>query len=91
MMMSGQIVVEDDSVSVKSPRAAWVEAKKAMVQKMAEARALIPQVAATVQPPTVNPDGTTTYHVLAGYDSGQIMLMRFFPERLNVRPGDTVI
>jgi plastocyanin len=44
-----------------------------------------------VIPPTHNTDGTTTYHVVVGYSSGVVDVMRFFPSQLNVHPGDTIV
>jgi plastocyanin len=41
-------------------------------------------------PAVTNPDGSKTYTVMIGYSQGQIDFMSFFPQKLNVRPGDTV-
>jgi plastocyanin len=38
-----------------------------------------------------NADGTVTHHVMIGYSSGQIDMMKFFPDKLKVNVGDTVI
>jgi plastocyanin len=43
-----------------------------------------------IMPATQNPDGTMTHYVSLGFSQGQIDLMRFFPGKLLVRPGDTV-
>ena len=43
-----------------------------------------------IKPATSNGDGTWTHYVQLGYSRGQIMLMRFFPSRVRVHPGDTV-
>ena len=45
---------------------------------------------AAVPAPQHNPDGTTNYTVLIGWEKGQYDLMDFFPSKLPVHPGDTV-
>ena len=37
------------------------------------------------------PTAPMTHYVALGYSKGQIDLMRFFPSKLRVRPGDTVV
>jgi len=44
-----------------------------------------------IKPATTNPDGTMTHYVWMGYSKGQIDLMQFFPGKLRVHPGDTVL
>ena len=58
---------------------------------MAKAAAVIREAKRQIKPATKNPDGTLTHYVALGYGKGQIDLMRFFPSKLLVRPGDTVV
>lgn len=89
-MMSGTVVVDPDSAAIPSPSQVSLRAGIQIAQQLAKGPTLFQEARAKVPPPTRNPDGTTTYHVLAGYDSDQIALMRFFPSHLVVHPGDTV-
>ena len=69
---------------------------------MAEALSLVPPVvrdaAGQIAAPVLNDDGTVTHTVMLGYSETvtasygnvQIDLMQFFPDKLQVRPGDTV-
>jgi plastocyanin len=58
---------------------------------MAKVDATVSAANAMVEQPVQNADGTTTYKVMIGYSDGQIDLMSFFPSKLNVHPGDTVV
>jgi len=90
-IMSGKVVVVDNDTAIPSPNQAMAQGR----QQMASMLASVPEVARAakeqVQPPVANADGTTTYHVMIGYAEGQIDLMQFFPNKLTVRPGDTVV
>jgi plastocyanin len=90
MMMSGKVVVEAPSVKVPSPSAVSKLAQKKIKQQLARANALFGEAMSQVPPPQHNPDGTTNYTVLIGWSKGQFDLMKFFPEKLVVHPGDTV-
>ncbi len=89
--MSGTIEVVDSSTPVLSPVQVYAQAKREIGKQWAKVPAVEREAKQQVQAPVKNADGTTTYHVLAGYESGSIMLMQFFPKRLTVQPGDTVI
>ncbi len=89
-MMSGRIIVSQSSTSIPSPAAAMQQGRLEIARLVAQVPALMRQAQAQVQPPTRNPNGTTTYHVIAGYSSGQLDLERFFPNRLTVREGDSI-
>lgn len=90
VMMSGKIIVENVGAKLASPQQVKAQAE----QEIAKAKAKVPQVikdaTANIRPPTRHPNGTTTYHVNVGFMEGQIDLMRFFPDKLVVHPGDTV-
>lgn len=98
LAMSGQVVVVSPEEAIASPNQALAEGR----QQMAEALSLVPGVvrdaAAQIVPPATNEDGTLTHTVLLGYGEtvvssfGDLMmdLMQFFPDKLTVRPGDTV-
>lgn len=90
VMMSGQVVVVDPSIPVLSPdKVSKVEANQ-IKDALAAAQPLIAQAEAAVPAPTLNADGTTTYHVMMGYMSGDVDLMRFFPSTVNAHPGDQI-
>lgn len=91
VMMSGTVTVVDASVQIPSPRHVALYARRQVHQAMSKAPAAFKAARSLVPPPMHNADGTTTYHVLVGYESGQLDLMRFFPSRLVVHPGDTVV
>jgi plastocyanin len=88
--MSGSIVVEDPNVVVPSPTDVLAQAMK----QIADERNLFPQVLqsarAQEERPTLNPDGSLTFHVLVGFSSGNIDIHKFFPDKLRVAPGDSV-
>jgi plastocyanin len=90
MMMSAEIDVVDNSVKVLSPaqvnRLARIEVSRAWSQVPGVLAAAVKQVV----PPIHHPDGTTTWKVITGYSSGVVDVMRFIPDRLLVKPGDTV-
>ena len=91
IMMSGRVMVVASDIALPSPNKAAAEGPKQIARGLAQVPAVVRDAAAQIQPPVANPDGTTTHHVLIGYAAGQIELMQFFPDRLTVRPGDTVV
>ncbi len=90
-MMSGKVTVVDPGTSIPSPNQALAEGRREMARSRQEIPAVMQAAQQQIEPSTVNPDGTMTHHVMMGYNSGQIDLMRFFPDKLVVRPGDTVV
>jgi plastocyanin len=96
--MSGKVIVVPSDEAIPSPNQATAEGLK----EMAEALSLVPGVvkaaAGQVMPPVTNADGTVTHTVQVGfgeivtasYGDTEIDLMQFFPDKLKVRPGDTV-
>ncbi len=91
VIMSGQVVVVAPDLSIPSPNQQMAEGKKQVAEGLAQVPAVLRAAEAQTKPPVKNPEGTITYYVMIGYAEGQIDLMRFFPDKLNVRPGDTVI
>jgi plastocyanin len=89
--MAGKIVVVDPSEAIPSPADVHAQALSSIGQMIAKASGIIRSANAQIQQPTHNPDGTTTYHVAVGYHQGQYDLMSFFPSKLVVHPGDTVV
>ena len=98
LAMSGNVVVVGADEAIPSPNQAMAEGRK----EIAEALSLVPGVvrdaAGQVVAPVVNDDGTVTHTVMLGYSETvtasygnlQIDLMQFFPDKLQVRSGDTV-
>ncbi|MGE5293650.1 MAG: hypothetical protein ACM3VT_02350 [Solirubrobacterales bacterium] len=91
VMMSGRIVVVAPDIAIPSPKQAIAEGRREIAESLSVVSAVMRDAKAQIQPPATNPDGTMTHHVWIGYAEGQIDLMQFFPDRLTVRPGDTVI
>jgi len=91
IMMSGQVVVVGQDMPIPSPTQAMIQGKWQMAEKLARVPAVLWAAEIQIQAPVMNGDGTMTHHVMIGYSDGQIDLMRFFPDKLVVRPGDTVI
>ncbi len=89
--MAGTVYVVDPSVKIPSPGQVTSEAKKSITGLLQQVPGAIQAADAAVMPPEDNADGTTTYHVNVGFTSGQIGLMSFFPSKLRVHPGDTVV
>ncbi len=89
-VMSGRVVVVAPDVSILSPQRAAAAGKQRIAADLAQVPAVLRAAEAQIEPPEENPDGTTTHHVAIGYVEGQIALLRFFPDKLTVRPGDTV-
>ncbi len=90
VVMSGQVVVVGQEVSIPSPNQAMAQGKQQMAEKLAQVPAVQMEAEMQVQPPVMNDNGTMTHHVMIGYNDGQIDLMQFFPDKLVVSPGDTV-
>jgi plastocyanin len=90
VMMSGTIVVVPASTTVASPAAVLHAAKLQVKRALAHANGLLGAAMSAVPAPVINPDGTTHYTVLIGWSKGPYDLMDFFPQKLVVKPGDTI-
>ncbi|HVN54472.1 MAG TPA: plastocyanin/azurin family copper-binding protein [Anaerolineaceae bacterium] len=91
MMMSGEIIVEPVSAKIPSPSKVSAQARREIVKAWKNTPDIRRAVKAELQPDVHNPDGTTTHQVLIGFSVGVYDFMRFFPSRVSVRPGDTVV
>jgi plastocyanin len=90
VMMSGTVKVFGPHAHVASPREVMAIGLHQLARQMAKAPAVIRAAERQIKPATANPDGTVTHHVVMGFSKGQIDLMRFFPAKTRVHPGDTV-
>jgi plastocyanin len=90
-MMTGTIFVDPPSTSIPSPSQVSQAAFVDMTTQLAHGYGLFSDAVRSQKAPVMNPDGTMTYYVKMGYMSGNINLMDFFPSKLVVKPGDTVI
>ena len=90
MMMSGKVVVDLPSTIIPSPATVSAQAQRTITQELSRAYELIGLANAQVPAPRKNADGSSTYTVLIGYSKGPYDLMSFFPDKLAVKPGDTV-
>jgi plastocyanin len=89
-MMSGTVQVVPDATPVPTPMKVKAIARSQIARQFSKVPAVFRAAVAAEVPATMNQDGTWTHHVLLGFGRGQIDLMRFFPTKVNVRPGDTV-
>lgn len=90
-MMTGEIDVVGRSTPVASPGQVRGMTFQELAATWSKVPGVISEAVSQIVPPAHNPDGTTTHTVLMGYESGTIMLMRFFPKRISVDPGDTIV
>ena len=89
--MSGTIVVDSPDATLPSPSQVSLAAHQNVKQQLARGYTLFSKAVRNEKKPVTNPDGTTTYYVQLGYKHGNINLMNFFPKKLTVKPGDTVV
>jgi plastocyanin len=89
--MTGTIVVDPPDASLPSPSQVSLAAQQSVAQELAHGYALFSEAVRNEKKPVTHPDGTKTYYVQLGYKQGNINLMDFFPKKLVVKPGDTVV
>jgi plastocyanin len=89
--MVGKITVVDTSTQVPTPAKVQAQGQSELQALMAKVPAMEQAAQANIKPPVTNSDGTTTYYVQLGYSQGQVDIESFFPNTLNVHPGDTII
>ena len=77
-------------MQIASPGQVHAQGNFQIARQMAKAPAVVREAKRQIMPATRNPDGTMTHYVSVGFSQGQIDLMRFFPSKLLVQPGDTV-
>lgn len=91
-----QTVVVQAPGSAAPKTQAQYDTENAALMKAEETKALAleAETRAMVSAPSTNPDGTRTYHVIAGYANRDpqfpLSYVRFVPEGLNLNVGDTV-
>ena len=90
-MMSGTIIVVDGSQTVPTPDQAASQANNEMTALWSQTSQVIRDANNSIKPATKNADGTLTQYISVGYAKGQIDLMSFFPSKLVVHPGDTIV
>jgi plastocyanin len=90
MMMSGTIQVVGPNVAVPTPSQVAVQGQAELKAAWLTVPTVFAKAKAQITPAVKNPDGTFTYTVTLGYESGNVMIMKFFPGNLTVHPGDTV-
>ncbi len=89
--MSGTIVVDPPDASLPSPSQVSLAAQQNIAQQLARGYVLFSQAVRNEKQPVTNADGSKTYYVQLGFKQGNINLMNFFPNKLVVKPGDTVV
>jgi plastocyanin len=90
-MMSGQVMVMGSGVTVPSPVQARAQGRVQVGQALTQVPGVVQAARMQIKDSEENDDGTVTHYVMVGYSEGQIDLMQFFPRRLEVSPGDTVV
>ncbi len=89
--MTGTVMVKEANATVPSPVHASAEGQRELEALRSLAEEVHAAALASVQKPERNADNTTTHHILVGYGHGKVHLEAFFPDRLTVHPGDTVV
>jgi plastocyanin len=96
--MSGEVIVVADDEVIASPNQSMAQGRRQMTEALSLVPSVVRDAAGQVVPPEMNGDGTMTHTVMLGYSETvaasygdvEIDLMQFFPDRLTVRPGDTL-
>ena len=91
VMMSGHVTVAAADVPISSPQQALAQGRQQIAGLLAQVPAVQKAANMQVVPDVKNSNSTITHTVMIGYADGQIDLMQFFPDKLRVRPGDTVV
>jgi plastocyanin len=90
-VMSGEVDVVGADVSVPTPAEVQAQGQAELKAAWRQVPAVLAQARTQALPPVRNSDGTFTDTITLGYMSGQIMVMQFFPSRMTVHPGDTIV
>ena len=90
-IMSGQVVVKGPQESTPTPEQSAALGKMQIAEQLAKVPGVLKAAQAQVKPDVQNPDGSTTHYVTLGYMDGSIDVMQFFPDKVKVSPGDTVV
>jgi len=90
-MMSGTVEVVAPGVAVPTPAKVQSQAKAELNAAWLKVPRVLAKAKAQIVPPVKNPDGTFTHTITVGYESGDIMVMSFFPDHKTVHAGDTVV
>jgi plastocyanin len=90
-MMKGWVHVVGPDDAISTPNQSMAMGRQEIAAALAQVPAVEKHAREQIQPSTPNGDGTMTHHVWMGYHEGPIDLMRFLPDKLVVRQGDTVV
>ncbi len=90
-MMKGSVEVVGPDVAVPSPADVLAKGMAELKADWLNVPTVLAKAKAQIVPPTKNPDGTFTHTITMGYESGNIAILKFFPSRDTVQPGDTVV
>lgn len=91
--MSATVNVVGADEQIPSPNQSMAMGRHEMAQALARVPAVRAAANQQIKPPVEHADGTVTHYVMVGYhdEQAKIDLLRFFPDRIQVRPGDTVV
>jgi plastocyanin len=90
-MMSGTVMVVGENTAVPSPSQVLAQGQAELKTAWLTVPTVFAKAKAQITPPKKNADGTFTDTILLGYESDNIMIMKFFPGNDTVHPGDTVV
>jgi plastocyanin len=90
-MMSGTVEVVGSGIKVPTPAQVQLQAQAELGAAWAKVPAVLAQAKAQIVPPVKNQDGTLTHTVIMGYESMDVMVMGFFPSKITVRKGDSIV
>lgn len=90
MMMSGTIQVVGQNVPVPTPAQVNAQGQAELKAAWLTVPTVFAKAQSQITPPKKNPDGTFTHTILLGYESGNVMIMKFFPGNDTVHKGDTI-
>jgi plastocyanin len=89
--MVGKVTVVDAGVQIPTQAEVQAQGQQELQALMAQVPDVVKAAEAGIKEPVKNADGSTTYSVEVGYSQGKIDLESFFPNTLDVHPGDTVV
>ena len=89
--MAASIIVDPSGTTIPSPAEVQVQGKKEMADLLLQVPAVAKAAIAETKPAVKNANGMMTYFITMGYSQGQIDLEFYFPNKLTVHPGDTVV
>jgi plastocyanin len=89
-MMTGKVIVQPAGSAYPKTQAQIDADAKALLAKDAAAAQSAEPAAKTVAAAKAGPNGTSTYQVKVGYGDSTLAYMRFSPQNVTIRAGDSI-